>query len=1306
MPFTWEITKGNLPAGLSLDPNTGVVSGIPTEELVYTSVTVKVSDGFSSSERELYFGSSPNEKPYTAGTLLDWYDPYGLLELSNGTAVSSWSDFGLRNKDIKQSVSSLMPSVSLTSGNLPTILSSGDDYLLSDGTVNHQPYKQTTLIIWAKPTVTNNNNRFLSLSSANSFGDSFGEIGQSAAGQAGTFTRFFKGSPVTSQSTIFSNDNFSLNNWYFYAVVINPDDSQGYKVRCYRDNGVAGSNVVTLEAYSTTLTDFTEVDSQFIGMLASFDSSSIVKNFFTGYAAGSHIYGSALTINQLQELRNNTNPQTRKAGYNVFTLESSGAGDTKTINLNGTARKIDWGDGTYTEGFLNDSISHTYNTKDFYNVTVYPWDHYFTGVDVNGQNVQRWLYIPEYSTNMDLRNNSLDVFQTSNILTQVYNYASAYNIRNGTLRLEGQNPTAIPNTDGQKAWYKLVNQYGWNVTADGPQPTLELLSFTISPSLNQVARIVLNGYVGQIDWGDGVVTNCFGYFNYFTFIHTYEQSYQNIVVSIIGEMTYFECSNNLNILNVISANPSLQTFYITSSSISSFNFTLPNLQELFLINCSISSLNLQQFPNLITLSLYNSPTVTSMTFGQFNLFQTIALVGCSINQSTIDSLLIGLAQTSSNNILELRLDRGSGLSGTNSAPSSTGLAAANTIACRGIIETFTIWNGTQNVNVECVNPSTTTTTSTTSTTTTEAPCINVVSAERINYSSSVCSNLYWSNTQLGPLGVPVYGTMSFTVEESSTLYYTINSNIQVYNGINLKLNNNTIRNFPGSTSFAFGQLNVSYNDLISVECYVQANSAISAGEINGTFNTVFLPTTTTLPPPETTVLSNISASVTGSVALPPNGTSTPFQIQFTAPDNTVSLGYASLTLALVATSNITPTTYLSIGLSFVQNPSESDWNDYEINSVGNVTAGTPFTATIPLSEEVTFVPRKPMSGVNYINIRSTRIFFPVVPTFSWCYNASANPSGIWTFDQYNNFSIGKGLFTINVYLQGSTTTTTSTTSTTTTTTPRPAISVLANSNWNYTQQNAQTIQISNQALSGNSCNLELGLSNSGTLYFNIFNNASGNNYISLFKNGESYGNSIAPGSNLTSSTPMQLGDRFEIVGNTLLDPSTPAGSFSGTLSTYPIPSLSFNGINFYNSIFASLQNENKEYSNYEVLDVFYMQFETTENIKIKSIKIKLDFIKNQNNLMQMSFSTNGIEWIGSTGKKTNDGMYEFDISNLNLSVNSINTLGIKNPLKDRQEILVYTNQTGNFNGIWRYIQALNLQGDPIFILNVEGETNG
>ena len=43
-PYTWAITAGSLPAGLALDPATGIISGVPNGAAGTSSFTVTVSD--------------------------------------------------------------------------------------------------------------------------------------------------------------------------------------------------------------------------------------------------------------------------------------------------------------------------------------------------------------------------------------------------------------------------------------------------------------------------------------------------------------------------------------------------------------------------------------------------------------------------------------------------------------------------------------------------------------------------------------------------------------------------------------------------------------------------------------------------------------------------------------------------------------------------------------------------------------------------------------------------------------------------------------------------------------------------------------------------------------------------------------------------------------------------------------------------------------------------------------------------------------------------------------------------------------
>ena len=50
-PYTWSLTAGTLPAGLSLNASGGVISGMPTATASGTALTFKVSDSGSPAQR-------------------------------------------------------------------------------------------------------------------------------------------------------------------------------------------------------------------------------------------------------------------------------------------------------------------------------------------------------------------------------------------------------------------------------------------------------------------------------------------------------------------------------------------------------------------------------------------------------------------------------------------------------------------------------------------------------------------------------------------------------------------------------------------------------------------------------------------------------------------------------------------------------------------------------------------------------------------------------------------------------------------------------------------------------------------------------------------------------------------------------------------------------------------------------------------------------------------------------------------------------------------------------------------------------
>src|ERR1019366_239732 len=48
--YTWQVTAGTLPAGLSLNASTGLISGTPNTPMTATPLTFKVTDSGSSAQ--------------------------------------------------------------------------------------------------------------------------------------------------------------------------------------------------------------------------------------------------------------------------------------------------------------------------------------------------------------------------------------------------------------------------------------------------------------------------------------------------------------------------------------------------------------------------------------------------------------------------------------------------------------------------------------------------------------------------------------------------------------------------------------------------------------------------------------------------------------------------------------------------------------------------------------------------------------------------------------------------------------------------------------------------------------------------------------------------------------------------------------------------------------------------------------------------------------------------------------------------------------------------------------------------------
>lgn len=129
-PYSWSITSGTLPSGLSLNPSTGVVSGTPVVATNEARVVITVTDanGVKSSQEHLYSFTAPATlSPETQNIIGQATLPITptTVSIENFTEPYSWS---------------------VTSGTLPEGLTLNTETGVVSGTPT-QPTSETTVVI-------------------------------------------------------------------------------------------------------------------------------------------------------------------------------------------------------------------------------------------------------------------------------------------------------------------------------------------------------------------------------------------------------------------------------------------------------------------------------------------------------------------------------------------------------------------------------------------------------------------------------------------------------------------------------------------------------------------------------------------------------------------------------------------------------------------------------------------------------------------------------------------------------------------------------------------------------------------------------------------------------------------------------------------------------------------------------------------------------------------------------------------------------------------------------------------------------
>lgn len=141
--------------------------------------------------------------------------------------------------------------------------------------------------------------------------------------------------------------------------------------------------------------------------------------------------------------------------------------------------------------------------------------------------------------------------------------------------------------------------------------------------------------------------------------------------------TYVTSVNNLSNL------PNLGSINFNVNQITSIDLTNNiNILEIRLGNNDLETLNLSNIPNCTSLFIQNNPNLATLNLPGINFCGYINAFNCSLPTSTIDAILIDLANNSStggNCFLE---------GGSNGIPTTDGIAAADTLISRSWTVTY------------------------------------------------------------------------------------------------------------------------------------------------------------------------------------------------------------------------------------------------------------------------------------------------------------------------------------------------------------------------------------------------------------------------------------------------------------------------------------------------------------------------------------------------------------------------------------------------------------------------------------------